>query len=234
MTFFLFLMTLSFASTPVELQWSLCEPSANSFFDKTKVSSANESKRQVYYLETSKMDLYSQDSFVRTRIEGAKIKRAVKVKYPEIDSIPGALVEELGLECEKDSYPGQYKWVCSLKSKPAAQDEELSESEEIYLSSEAHFENFAALRNWGPVASSEWTFALKSRELTLETLRGPEGYFSMELSARVKDTEEKSAFQEIQSWVQRHKLLLCPVQQGKTGELLKVLIRTRSHTHRGL
>lgn len=212
----------------VELQWSLCETSSQSFFQKTKVSSGSENRRQVFYRETKTQDLYGQDSFIRTRFENGDYKRTFKVKYPDEQSIPWATFSDWGVECEKDTYTSQFKWGCSLKTQPETVDAPLTILEEAFLRQEVGFTDIQKLLNWGPVTSSEWKFKVNGVSLSLETLKGPENYFSMELSAKVKLSKETETASEMAKWIQAKRLILCPVQQGKTGELLKILIKTRS------
>lgn len=212
----------------VELQWSLCEKSAATFFQKVQITTPSENRRKVYYRETEDLELYTSDSFIRTRFEKNEFKRAVKIKYAQSADIPWALMNDLGADCEKDTYGTQFKWGCSYKTKPDAATMPLTPAEESLLVQEAGFQDFGSLQNWGPVDSSEWKFSSQRMDLVLETLKAPGNYFSMELSAKVKLSEESRTAEELAKWIRTKKLILCPVQQGKTGELLKILVKTRS------
>lgn len=223
----------------VELQWVICEPSEETFFAKLGVDAGMPRERLVYYSETPSMDLFRFGIVVRTRVSGAKLKTAVKVKYQNENQIPWSLLTGTDFKCEWNVYAFQENIDCSMKSKPRDLGHVISREQQEFIRFHTGFDRIPALRRLGPVQSREWlwrdsrvqgelafeSISLQSqKKTTSQASQASQGrLFNMELSVRVTAPDKAEVFQKLGEWLKERNVHLCQNQKGKSEALLKEL-----------
>jgi len=221
------------AVNAVELQWVLCEGSSEILFEKLGVKAPEPKQREVYYSETAGLDLFNLGAILRTRVTKNKIKTAAKIKGFNETEIPWNLLEDSDSKCEWDAYQSLERIGCSLSSEPSSMKNLVSKDQKTFIETVIAYTDFQSLEVWGPVDSKEWEWKEESvkETLTLETLELSSPFFSMELSARVPLSKKAQTFQRVHNWLLSQEIKLCKKQEGKTGELLKVLIEGSYKIH---
>lgn len=211
-----------------ELQWVVCESTAAKFFNKINIAPEAPKLRDVYYTETPELDIYNHGAVIRTRVskgENKKIKTAAKVNYEKEIQVPWNFLSDKEYKCEKDQYSSKEKIGCSLYSHPSDLKNVDSLEQQEFIQRESGFQQWDKSSLLGPAQSSEWSWQEESLNLplVLEKVQVSKYYFNLELSVRVDVDKSKKTFDRIQNWLVAHQVNLCPVQKGRTGELLKLL-----------
>jgi hypothetical protein len=211
-----------------ELQWVVCEPTAAKLLKKVNADPESPKLRDVYYTETQNLDIYNHGAVIRTRVskgENKKIKTAAKVNYEKEVQVPWRYLSDKEYKCEKDQYASKEKIGCSLYSHPSDLTNVDSIDQQEFIQRESGFQQWDKSVLLGPAQSYEWSWQDESLNLALvlEKVQVSKYYFNLELSVRVDINKSKQTFDRIQNWLVAHQVNLCPVQKGRTGELLKVL-----------
>ena len=221
----LFLFTLSvFAANQVdtaEIQWVICEPSAEVFLKKLEVKSIKPLVRDVYYAETHDLTLIKRGVFIRTRKNGSRYKTALKKRYENESDIPWTYMNDTESKCEWDYYGSNGHIGCSLYHKANSQADFISDLQKDFLKHEVQFSNFDQLKVLGPVQSREWSFD----DFVVESITGPENWFNLKFSIRVSKSERAQSQAEYENWLISKQVNLCDNPRGQTEDLLKVLVQ---------
>jgi hypothetical protein len=208
-----------------ELQWALCEPSAAVFAQKARASLGSSAQRDLYYLETPSQELLSKNAFVRIRDEGGSQKITAKVNYADDHDLPWSILKNKESKCEWDRYGDYQKVGCSMNEKTKGSDADLSGDQKNFLRQETGFDHFTQMKLLGPAASEAWVWHQDDLDLdvSMESVRAPHGFFSLEFSARVDTADADDTYKLIQGWLSQHQIQLCPVQRGKSEALIRAL-----------
>lgn len=214
----------------VELQWVLCEASAEKLFSKLRMQTPDVKDRNVFYLETRNLDLFGYGSIIRTRISKGTAKTAVKIKNFKEQDIPWEFLKQDEFKCELDAYPGHEGIGCSVFYSPTDNDTFISKRQKEFIEMQTQFNKWNDLTQWGPVQSQEWQWQEPSLrlDLTVEQINSGSIYQSIELSVRVAILDKAKTTNVIDNWLEKNKISLCTEQNGQTGKLLQLLTRSQN------
>jgi len=205
--------------------------------DQTKAAVASlhagkETVSQVYFFDTSSLDLLSQGVIVRLR-QGSSVDLTVKVRPPANKrfSVPSGGRENL--KCEVDIVGGEEQKSYSIQSKFAGQQIPETGAEIFAMLSagqkdllkQAHIStDWTLIKRIAGIESKSWRVRTHPHlnPLVLELWQWPTGQV-LELSARASSAAGPSAYSQLQQLATAKGLSLSPQQQFKTALVLRAM-----------
>lgn len=209
-----------------ELQWAICEPSMESFFEKLGTPRKSEESTLLSYFDTESLDLFFAGVFLHSTNEYSK----AKIEFQNTAQIDFDWMETNGARCEWDRYGAKKVVRCALKHKPHKDEARWSGKQQDFI---RHFKNVSLpqkLHQWGPYRMESWSLndiALAGDQtLIVESLNtnGATPHPIIELSTRVPSDEADNTFLNIQTYLKRHQVETCLVQGGKFERLINLLM----------
>ncbi|RYZ61002.1 MAG: hypothetical protein EOP09_20470, partial [Proteobacteria bacterium] len=141
-----------------EVQWALCESSVSQFARKTGFPLKSSEKRQVYFLETTNMDLFALKTVLRIRDADRTFQTSAKINFVDDSNLPWQELRGKDSKCEWDRYGSFQKVGCSLNHEATALTSALSREQQSYVQTITGFNAWKDLRLLGPANDEEWTW----------------------------------------------------------------------------
>ena len=206
-----------------ELQWKLCEPSAEAVMQKLGVTPLKSKSREIRFFETPDFALLAKGVIIRDR-QGKKDERTVKIRLGREVEVPTDWKNVDGFKCEFDVHGSGRTFTCSLETKTAGPELELSHAQRELLQELAPdaLNDLDNVERLGYLADVAHDLDLDGVEASLErsTVKGKS---FMELSARVETAVAARVQNRIQKALAAASVRECRAQGSNTKAKLALL-----------
>lgn len=224
-----------------EIAASLKEESLPLLYKNLQLENYEMKKREIYYFDTEKLDLYNSNLILRARIKSI-FKGSVTVKLRPLNPklVPPRFFSMKGFKCERDlRVNGGDKISCSLKRKMSTRiiKEYVGMGRNIWDLFTADQHSFIFhflpetlkelnLKVIGPVKSHYWDFfpGALGIECTADYWVLPSGTKILELSTRFPMEEEEKYISLFEDYLQDKQIELTEKPISKTSVVLKEFI----------
>jgi hypothetical protein len=215
------LASSTFASNgeTVELQWAICESSAESFFHKSLQNFQPDGSYRQYYVDTADHAFERQGVSLHVRDSSGGILSKLKITFERASDADLDWIKENGGGCEFDQYGPRRSLRCEIENESSNRTDAWSAKQREFLRVHKKSGDISAARSWGPFPVEKWKS--KKEKLKLDVLEAPGGKNVLELSHKASENAAER-YEEITQWLRERKINLCGKQQGKYQRLVEL------------
>lgn len=232
-----FAFALKDLTEEVEVKFSLSVQDLNQSLKALDFDKEEAEYRDIYFVDTKNLDLYSQNILVRIR-QGVDDNSDITVKQrPANPKFDWSSYEEVGgFKCEADMTSQKTVTSCSIKKDVDAEDVDLVLEEEddiqdlLKKNQKALLEDLGIKVAWsklnvlGPIKSTAWELETSDGlEVSVEVWKVAAGNFFLEVSSKGDLKDAKSIQAKLEKLIQSKKLSVDSAQVSKTEFALKKL-----------
>ena len=208
--------------TTTELQWEICENSAETFLRKASLGSHLESSFSVTYFDSQDLQLLKNRTYFRVENKNKngeqKTKSKLKVEFKDADQVDESWMDKHDVKCEFDLYGGKSLARCAMQNKFKSGEDALSEEQIKFVQKYRPQVNIQNWTSWGPYRGRLIEI---SNSVSVDETRVPGRVDPLiEFSVRVNTEKADQAYREMTSQLQANGVRLCPRQNGKFDRVL--------------
>lgn len=216
---------LAAPETPLksEMQWSICEKTAQDFLNKMPESFEKKAEQKISYFETGKLYYLRQGVIFRVIQKKDKIKSTLKIAINYPDKVDWGWLRKQEHKCEYNVYQNSQQLSCSIDYKTGSDSKHLfnkTQHEMVEKVAALRFtdEDKDELKLMGPLVLNKWKS--KNSGLTFESIDLASDNSVMELSIRVENQDKEKIQRQINGVIESAGIHLCPRQGSRTEVLL--------------
>lgn len=209
----------------IELQWAVCEPTADSFLKKIGLNSEFKSTSTQTYFDTIDLRLLQSGMAARQTRKlhdmKSEYKTKVKIEFRSESEIDWKLIAQLGGSCEYDQYGTLSRPRCTIANKYATPDDPWSAEQEFIVQALRPGIKLEDLKSWGPFRVQEWSAELSKsgNELTISEMETRTGKL-VEVSLRIPVENSDDLYSQFSSFFVSRGVCLARLQQGMFERVL--------------
>lgn len=202
----------SYASSEdeVDIQWSICDGTPQQILKQLSHESGVPDKiNQMTYFDSLPVTFAQKGISLRTKGQPGAIESSIKIRFigPMSPGIEG--------ECSWDRYGVDLNYTCVVSSRIQFGQKEIWSYEQQRFVEKFQHVDWDLLKSYGPFQNPKWKVTVSGYKAIFDSVEtGP--LHLMELSVKVKKSNEKSAFDAISTFLAGKGVGLCKIQEGKT------------------